>query len=81
MPSFTGHPLVDVGLATITGFAGKARPEDLVEADSDAIADYMARNYVVNPPSPSPRSPFRLVILHSQLIGKGQETTQWPCQS
>ncbi|MBW2030667.1 MAG: hypothetical protein JRH06_10125 [Deltaproteobacteria bacterium] len=48
MPSFTGHPLVDVGLATITAFVGKARPEDLVEADYDAIADYMARNYVVN---------------------------------
>ncbi len=29
MPAFTGHPLVDVGLATITAFAGKARPEDL----------------------------------------------------
>ncbi|MBW2083814.1 MAG: hypothetical protein JRI39_12205 [Deltaproteobacteria bacterium] len=49
MPSFTGHPLVDVGLATITAFADKARPEDLIEADYDAIADYMARNYVVNP--------------------------------
>ncbi|MBW2030609.1 MAG: type I-B CRISPR-associated protein Cas8b1/Cst1 [Deltaproteobacteria bacterium] len=49
MPSFTGHPLVDVGLATITAFAGKTRPEDLSEQDYDAIADYMAQNYVVNP--------------------------------
>ena len=49
MPSFTGHPLVDVGLATIMAFADKARPEDLIEGDYDAIADYMARNYVVNP--------------------------------
>ncbi|MBW2031245.1 MAG: type I-B CRISPR-associated protein Cas8b1/Cst1 [Deltaproteobacteria bacterium] len=49
MPAFTGHPLVDVGLATITAFAGKSNPEDLNEEDYDAIADYMARNYVVNP--------------------------------
>ncbi len=49
MPSFSGHPLVDVGLATITAFVGKSTPEDLTEEDYDAIADYMAQNYVVNP--------------------------------
>jgi len=49
MLPFTGHPLVDVGLATITAFAGKVKPEDLDEEDYDAVADYMAKNYVVNP--------------------------------
>ncbi len=49
MPEFTGHPLVDIGLATITAFAGKRRPEDLSQEDYEAIADYMAENYVVNP--------------------------------
>jgi len=41
MPSFTGHPLVDVGLATITAFAGKTRREDLTKKDYDAIVGYV----------------------------------------
>ncbi len=49
MLKYTGHPLVDVGLATITAFANKDRPEQLVEADLEAMADYMAENYTVNP--------------------------------
>ncbi len=49
MLSYTGHPFVDVGVATITAFAGKHRPEDLTEADLDAIARYMRENYVVDP--------------------------------
>jgi CRISPR-associated protein Cst1 len=38
-----------VGLATITAFARKDRPEQLDEADLEAIATYMAENYTVNP--------------------------------
>jgi len=49
MLEYTGHPLVDVGIATITAFAGKSNPADLTEVDLDAIADYMAQNYVVDP--------------------------------
>ena len=41
MMKYTGHPFVDVGIATITAFAGKKRPEDLTEADLDAIAGYI----------------------------------------
>lgn len=46
---FTGHPLVDVGIATITAFAGRRDPSQVTEADLEAVADYMARNYVVDP--------------------------------
>jgi len=46
---YTGHPLIDVGLATITAFANKDGPEQLIEADLDTIADYMDENYTVNP--------------------------------
>lgn len=46
---FTGHPLVDVGIATITAFAGRRDPSQVTEADLEAVSDYMARNYVVNP--------------------------------
>lgn len=46
---FTGHPLVDVGIATITAFAGKRAPSQVKETDLETIADYMAQNYVVNP--------------------------------
>ncbi|MGQ9593101.1 MAG: type I-B CRISPR-associated protein Cas8b1/Cst1 [Anaerolineae bacterium] len=49
MLRYTGHPLVDIGIATITAFAGKGDPAHLTEADLDAIADYMAEHYVVNP--------------------------------
>ncbi len=46
---YTGHPLVDVGIATIVAFADKDSPDELTEADLEAIADYMAQNYPRNP--------------------------------
>ncbi len=49
MLEYTGHPLVDVGIATIVAFAGKDEPSELVEADLDKIADYMAKQYIRNP--------------------------------
>lgn len=49
MLDYTGHPLVDVGIATIAAFAGKRDPRTLTEADLDQIADYIERNYVVDP--------------------------------
>ena len=49
MLDYTGHPLVDVGIATIVAFAGKNEPQELVEADLDKIANYMAEQYVRNP--------------------------------
>lgn len=49
MLNYTGHPLVDVGMATITAFANKDLPEQLNETDLEAIADYMTQNYTVNP--------------------------------
>jgi CRISPR-associated protein Cst1 len=49
MLKYTGHPLVDAGIATIVAFAGKNRPEELLESDLDKIADYMAEQYIRNP--------------------------------
>ncbi len=49
MLNYTGHPLVDVGIATIAAFAGKADPAALAEEDLDAIAEYMEENYTVDP--------------------------------
>lgn len=49
MLQYTGHPLVDVGIATITAFAGKGDPAHLTESDLDAIADYMDAHYIVDP--------------------------------
>ncbi len=46
---YTGHPLVDAGIATIVAFAGKNDPQELGEADLDAIANFMAEQYVKNP--------------------------------
>jgi len=41
--------MVDVGLATVTAFAGKKGPAQLTEYDFSAIADYMTREYVRQP--------------------------------
>ncbi|HUN23538.1 MAG TPA: type I-B CRISPR-associated protein Cas8b1/Cst1 [Anaerolineales bacterium] len=46
---YTGHPLLDVGLATIVVFAEKDSIADLEESDLDKIANYMDDNYTVNP--------------------------------
>ena len=49
MLKYTGHPLVDVGIATITAFANKRKPDELTEADLDKVADYITREYVRDP--------------------------------
>jgi len=49
MLEYTGHPLVDVGIATITAFANKWDPAQLTEVDLDKIADYITREYVRQP--------------------------------
>ncbi len=46
---YTGHPLIDVGIATIIAFAGKDDIHELQEPDLDAIATFMAEQYIQNP--------------------------------
>lgn len=47
--NYTGHPLLDVGLATLTAFANKRHPRQLTEADLEHAAQWMAEHYVVEP--------------------------------
>lgn len=49
MLEYTGHPLVDVGMATILASSRKYSLSKLTEKDLDGIADYIAAQYVVNP--------------------------------
>lgn len=49
MLKFTGHPLVDVGAATIAAFGSKPTPEDVEETDLQVIADYMTDTYTKQP--------------------------------
>jgi len=49
MLQYTGHPLVDVGGATIAAFVNKRDLVSITEADLDTVADFMARQYVVDP--------------------------------
>ncbi|MEJ5365571.1 MAG: hypothetical protein WHS86_10740 [Desulfosoma sp.] len=49
MLKYTGHPLFDIGVATIAAFAEKRSPEDLTEGDLTKIAEYMNREYVRQP--------------------------------
>src|SRR5690348_11864125 len=49
MLKYTGHPLVDIGVATITAFVGKRDPTTLTEAELNSVAQYIAENYVRQP--------------------------------
>lgn len=49
MLNYTGHPFIDVGLATLTAYAGKRRIADLNAADLDRAAQYVEQNYVLPP--------------------------------
>ena len=49
MLEFTGHPLFDVGLATVLAFVKKTDPRDLNDDDLDRVAEYIKENYVVDP--------------------------------
>lgn len=45
MLAFTGHALIDVGLAALTAFAGRTDPSELTETDLTAAADLLERLY------------------------------------
>jgi CRISPR-associated protein Cst1 len=47
--TYTGHPFVDVGIATIVAFVDKSRPEDLVEEDLAKVGEYIEQNYTIAP--------------------------------
>ncbi|MCZ2126147.1 MAG: hypothetical protein LC099_00040 [Anaerolineales bacterium] len=49
MLKYTGHPLVDVGAATIAAFCNKPVLNELTEKDLDKVADYIEAHYVINP--------------------------------
>lgn len=49
MLKYTGHPIVDVGVATIVAFAGKPGPEEVTHEDLLDIAKYMEEQYGKNP--------------------------------
>lgn len=46
---YTGHPLFDVGLATIVACAEKAYPAELTEDDLDKAATFIKDNYTKQP--------------------------------
>ncbi|MCU0491499.1 MAG: type I-B CRISPR-associated protein Cas8b1/Cst1 [Chloroflexaceae bacterium] len=49
MLKYTGHPLVDIGIAAILAFRNTMQPEELAEADLQAVADFIAAEYTVQP--------------------------------
>ncbi len=42
---YTGHPLIDVGLATLAAYAGRDSPEELTEADLEKFAEWAIQTY------------------------------------
>lgn len=49
MLKYTGHPLIDVGVATIWAYSGKRAVDKVTESDLDKVADYIEKYYVANP--------------------------------
>ncbi len=49
MLKYTGHPIVDIGAATIAAYAGKQDLASVTEADLDNIADFIEREYPNEP--------------------------------
>lgn len=49
MLTYTGHFMVDVGLAAVTAFVDKEDPAQLTERDFSIAADYMTHEYVRQP--------------------------------
>lgn len=49
MLKYTGHPFVDVGIATITAFADKRDPSQLTDTDLEKVVDFITREYVRQP--------------------------------
>lgn len=45
MLTYTGHPIVDVGIAAITAYSKKNSPSELTEKDLEAFAQFMERIY------------------------------------
>ncbi|RME97468.1 MAG: type I-B CRISPR-associated protein Cas8b1/Cst1 [Chloroflexi bacterium] len=72
MLKYTGHPLVDVGIATITAFAGKEHPEELTEADLDKVSDYLVTEYTRQPLKSFATVPFAGGAYFTQPAYKGK---------
>jgi len=49
MLRFTGHPLVDVGVAVITLFSQRQHPTEVTAADLERMAEYIATDYTRQP--------------------------------
>src|SRR5689334_10523751 len=49
MLQYTGHPLIDIGIAAITAHVRKRHPEDLTAADLTQVAEYIEQQYVKSP--------------------------------
>src|SRR5579883_3132622 len=49
MLRYTGHPFYDIGVAAITAYSNKRRPEEVTDDDLGKVAQYIEDNYTVPP--------------------------------
>lgn len=49
MLKYTGHLLVDIGVATLTAFTNKRSPDEIAEQDLEEAADFITREYTRQP--------------------------------
>ena len=70
MCRFTGHPLVDVGIAALTAFAGHLHPEDLTHDDLARAAGWLEAQYVSDTPMGSVAR--GILVLNSGYFNTGR---------
>lgn len=46
---YTGQPIIDVGVATIVAFSGRATPDQVTDDDADALGEYLMDVYMREP--------------------------------
>lgn len=68
MLSWTGHALVDVGVAGLCAMSGKAKPEDLTLEDLDAAGREMERRYF----DPYYSAYLSCVFMNSEFVQPGE---------
>lgn len=49
MYQYSGHPFIDIGVATILAFVHKENPDEITLEEMEKVADYIARNYTIDP--------------------------------
>lgn len=70
---YTGHPFIDVGIATITAFSGKKKPQEITEDDLQEVAEYLKDKYCHYKPV---QNFIQVIFINSHFVQHAKTTAQ-----